>query len=202
MASQMKRILIQTITGVYKHINLKMATFDQKYAFDQKYPSDKRKRVYKKKAEFYEKENRSLNLRRLKKRDRPEWEKARKHKSYRQYVQSREEQEDERRQRQTKLTKDKEKEKKKRAKEEPAYIRVWMKLKYTTNNPIFIESYVEGKAGDEGQMKATLQSFIASNFGESISLLSEVGIERIKKVERATPQVNYKHSLTGGWNKF
>ena len=199
----MKRILIQTVTGIYKHINLKMATFNKKYAFQRKLPKDKRRNVYKKKAIFYEKENRALNLRRLKKRDKTEYQRAIKYKTYKEYIQAKEEQEDRRKEKQIKLFRESEEEKKKKlAKAEKAHIRIWMKLKYTGDNPLFIESYIEGKAGEEGTLKATLQSFIASNFGEEISSLGEIGIERIKKVSTRAPQVNYKHNLTGGWSKF
>lgn len=203
MADKFIRVLILTVNNVYKHINIKKENFNKKYEKRGKYPEDKRKITYSKKAEYYQKENVPMNLRRIKRRAPSEYEEAQD--DYFSYLEAKEEQEKAARERKIERKKA-EKEKRKQAQRQQEEtkinqpVRVWMKLKYTGDNPIFIEAFIDGRIKDEASLKEQLQEFIMSNFGEGIGLASEIGIENISRPEQTSPEIRYKHSLREGWN--
>jgi len=203
--SLLKEIVIQTRDSIFKTIHISLGTFKEKYEKIGKYSKDKRKNVYQKKDKYYQKENVPMNIRRYKKKDPQGWKDS--GEDYNHYIQSKREQEQ--RQREIKYEEEQEKQEEKRrkqkiakAKKQAGAIRVWMKLKYTGDNPLFIEAYVDGDPGDEANLIEELREFIMSNFNESIGEQSEVGVEHIAKAEKTTAEIKYKHDLIGRWDRL
>lgn len=201
MNSQLKEIIILTINNVYRKLNININTFKKKYEKKGKYSKDKRKQVYKKKSYYYNKENVPANIRRIKKRDPKGWKKAKQdYYKYEEAVYEQKQRVKERKAEQKKVRKEiipKEKQK-----PTPKDIRVWMKLSYRGENPIFIEAFVEGTIKEESDLKRQLREFIASNFNEEIMFSAQVGTEYIEHASQTSVEVQYKHSLAGSWSKL
>lgn len=222
--SRLVPILIKTISNVYKtiHINPKNKF---KYSSKGKFLKDKRKSYYSKKRSYYEKENIPEKLRRIKKKDPKEYRRLRNFKDeknyhqfddeYERYLESKAErkkvskerkkakgeaQEEELKRKKRKAKKKLREEEKERELAQP--VRVWAKVRYRGDNPIFIEAFIDGRAKDEASLRAELLEFVMSNFNEDVGSLAEVGIEKVSRIFKTTPELKYKSSLTGGWNNL